>query len=164
MLVICKRLSDLRWSELMAVYAEGNEENGAEFFSHLSKNEQLLQAEQSFYDYLKRDFFARPEDRYCIWQEQGRYVAALRLHPYGDGLLLEALETRPEYRRRGYAERLIKAVQMEFQPQKLYSHIGHKNAASIAVHLKCGFVKIADTARYLDGSVNAYCGTYLYNA
>ena len=164
MLVICKRLADLRWSELMAVYSEGNEENGAAFFPHLSPNEQLLQAEQSFYDYLKRDFFTCPEECYCIWLEQGRYVAALRLHPFGDGLLLEALETRPEYRRRGYAEQLIKAVQTQLQPERLYSHIGHKNAASIAVHLKCGFRKLADTARYLDGSVDAHCGTYLYEA
>ena len=78
--------------------------------------------------------------------------------------LLEALETRPEYRRRGYAEQLIKAVLVQLQPERLYSHIGHKNVASIAVHLKCGFRKLADTARYLDGSVDAHCGTYLYNA
>jgi GNAT superfamily N-acetyltransferase len=77
-------------------------------------------------------------------------------------LLLEALETHPPHRRKGYAEQLIYAVLEKYRPEKLYSHISHRNGPSIGVHQKCGFRKISDAARYADGSVNSRCGTYLY--
>ncbi len=164
MLQIFDRLSQLRFGELMEVYSESVAENAAEFYPDLSENEQIIRAHQDFYAYLQQGFFNRKEDRYCIWTENGKYICALRLEGYQDGLLLEALETRPEYRKRGYAEKLIRAVQQLVGQQKLYSHISHKNEASLAVHRKCGFKKILDHARYADGSVNHYCGTYLYEA
>ncbi len=162
MLIIADALYKLDFTKLMAVYEEGNRENGEEFYPDLSPNEQLLRSEQDFYAYLQTDFFAQPGDLYCIWEENGSYVSALRLESYQDGLLLEALETRPECRRRGFAECLIRAVLDTLRPEKVYSHIGHRNTPSQAVHAACGFRKIADHARYVDGSVNNRCGTYLY--
>lgn len=162
MLRICDRLTQIHFGRLMQVYAEGVAENGAEFYPDLSENEQILRAEQDFYAYLQTGFFTQPGDLYCIWEENGAYVSALRLQRYQDGLLLEALETHPDQRRLGYACRLIQAVLEELRPEKLYSHISHRNAPSIAVHQKCGFRKISDQARYADGSVNSRCGTYLY--
>lgn len=162
MLIVVDALHKLDFAKLMAVYEEGNRENGEEFYPDLSPNEQILRAEQDFYAYLQTGFFTQPGDLYCIWEENGSYVSALRLESYQDGLLLEALETRPECRRQGYGERLIRAVLDVLRPEKVYSHIGHKNAPSQAVHHKCGFRKIADHARYVDGSVNHRCGTYLY--
>ena len=88
---------------------------------------------------------------YALWVENGKYVSALRLEPYEDGLLLEALETIPSQRRKRYAQQLIRAVQAQF-PQKIYSHISKKNTASLMVHQKCGFVQILDYAKYIDGS------------
>lgn len=162
MLLVCHTLSQLRFGQLMEVYRESVGENGAEFYPDLSAGEQLLRAEQDFYDYLRSGFFTQPGDLYCIWEENGCYISALRLQQFADGLLLEALETHPDHRRQGYGEKLIRAVLTQFQPEKLYSHIGHRNVASQAVHQKCGFRKIADHARYANGSVNSYCGTYLY--
>ena len=89
---------------------------------------------------------------YALWVEDGRYRSALRLEPYEDGLLLEALETAPKYRRQGYAEKLMRAVQEAF-PQKIYSHVSKRNKASLAIHEKCGFRQVLDYARYIDGSV-----------
>ena len=162
MLLICDRLSQIRFGQLMQVYAEGAAENGAECYPNLSPNEQILRAEQDFYAYLQTGFFTQPGDAYCIWEEDGKYVSALRLQQYQDGLLLEALETHPSHRRRGYAKKLILSVFEELKPNRVYSHIGHKNMASQATHTACGFRKISDSARYADGSVNSYCGTYLY--
>ena len=164
MLLIYTRLSQIRFGQLMQVYEEGAVENGAEFYPDLSPNEQILRAEQDFYAYLQSGFFIQDEDRYCIWEENGRYVCALRLEKYQDGLLLEALETHPSYRRRGYAKKLIQSVFEELKPNRVYSHIGHKNLASQATHIACGFQKVSDSARYADGSVNDRCGTYLYEA
>lgn len=162
MLLVFDSLKQLDISALMALYEEGNRENGEDLYPDLPAGQQLLRAEQDFYAYLRTGFFTQPGDRYCVWEEAGVYVSALRLQRYGDGLLLEALETHPAHRRRGWAERLIRAVQEQIGPEKIYSHIGHRNAPSIAVHQKCGFRKISDSARYADGSVNSRCGTYLY--
>lgn len=162
MLLIYDRLSQIRFGQLMQVYAEGVVENGAEFYPHLSSNEQILRAEQDFYAYLQTGFFTQSGDLYCIWEEKGIYVSSLRLQQYQDGLLLEALETRPGYRHQGFAQKLIQTVFEELKPTRVYSHIGHKNLASQATHIACGFRKISDFARYADGSVNSHSGTYLY--
>jgi hypothetical protein len=45
---------------------------------------------------------------------------------------------------------------------KIYVHISRRNAASIAVHIACGFCKILDHAVYADGSVLRSSATYLY--
>lgn len=162
MLRIFNRLSQLNWSQLMAVYAEGVAENGAELYPNLSEGQQILRAEQDFHAYLSGDFFRNEQEKYCIWEENGRYVSALRLHPFEDGVLMEALETHPDYRRRGYAASLIREVIAQLHLQKVYSHIRKRNMPSIAVHQKCGFRKISDSARYLNGEVTTRSQTYLY--
>lgn len=162
MLLIYDRLSQLRFGQLMQVYAEGTAENGAEMYPHLSPNEQIRRAEQDFYVYLQTGFFTQSGDLYCVWEENGSYISALRLQRYQDGLLLEALETHPSCRCKGYAKRLIRSVLDTLHPIRVYSHVGHKNLASQATHLACGFSKISDQARYVDGSVNSRCGTYLF--
>ncbi len=162
MLIIADALHQLRFGQLMAVYEESNTENGAEFYPKLPSGQQILQAEQDFYQYLRTGFFDRPGDRYCIWEENGSYVSALRLQHYQDGLLLEALETHPRYRKQGYAKQLIMAALDAAECDRVYVHISHRNAASIATHRSCGFRKILDYSVYADGSSNGHCATYLY--
>ncbi len=162
MLKIIKDLKALPFAELMEVYKEGNEENGQAFYPHLSQAQQLLQAEQDFYQYLKEGFFTQPEDCYCLWQADGRIVSALRLQSYRDGLLLEALETAPQFRRRGYGKALVEEVLRQISCPRIYVHISKRNRASIALHEGCGFQKIKDLAVYADGSVTHNASTYLY--
>ena len=161
MLVIAESLHKVDFGKLMAVYGESNRENGEEFYPELPAGQQLLRTEQDFYAYLRTGFFTQPGDRYCIWEENGCYVSALRLQRYQDGLLLEALETHPQHRNRGYAKKLIRAA-LETAEDKVYVHISRRNAPSIAVHTKSGFRKILDHSVYADGSVNSYHDTYLY--
>lgn len=156
MLLIIRNMRSLSFSSLMDIYAEGNAENGRDKYPNLSQNQQILLAEQDFYQYLNQVFFLTDGAFYAVWAPQGRYVAALRMEPYHDGLLLEALETRPEARHKGYASQLIlEAINWLSQQGrgKIYSHVSKKNAASISTHLKCGFQKILDHAVYADGSV-----------
>lgn len=154
MLLLAHSLRDFSFSKLMEVYIEGNLENAEEFYPDLPDGQKLMQAEQDFYQYLHEVFFCMPSAVYAVWEEQGRYLSALRLEPYRDGLLLEALETEPSSRRQGYAEQLICAVQNHFRDQKMYSHVGKKNLPSLRVHEKCGFRRISEHAVYIDGSVN----------
>lgn len=159
MLIIAENLHQLDFSQLMQVYREGNEENGADLYPQESKERQLLLAEQDFYRYLQDCFFKTADAVYCVLEEGGRYLAALRLEPYRDGMLLEALETKPEIRRNGCAVRLIGEVTAKV-PGKIYSHISRRNTASIRTHEKCGFQKILDHAVYVDGSVSTRADTY----
>lgn len=153
MLRWAKRCSELKFSQLMEVYAEGNRENGARRWPDRSENEQILRAEQDFYQYLQEVFFQAEGACYALWEQDGRYLSALRLEPYEDGLLLEALETRPDCRGRGYAAALLQAV-LEQETRKIYSHVSRNNIASLRTHEKCGFCKILDHAVYIDGSVS----------
>ena len=161
MLCLVDKLNKLNFAQLMEVYAEGNEENGEEIWPELPKEQRLLRAEQAFYQYLAEVFFREAGAVYALWQAEGVYVSALRLEPYQDGLLLEALETAPDQRRKGYAEQLLRAVQDAF-PQRIYSHVSKKNVPSLAIHKKCGFVQVLDYAKYIDGSVARNAVTLQY--
>ena len=102
-----------------------------------------------------------------MWEEDSRYISALRMEPYKDGLLLEALETHPDYRCRGYAKKLISAVLDHLLSQEskpIYSHINKRNVASLNTHTACGFQRISEQAVYIDGSVTPHCCTMRYRS
>ena len=90
MLIIARNVSDLRVFTLAEIY---------DLYS--------LDEGQDFYAFLKEDFF--PDGICCVWEENGRYVAALRLQRWNDGWLLEGLQTHRDHRRKGYAKALITA-------------------------------------------------------
>ena len=154
MLLVFENLKEISFSQLMMVYEEGNRENGEEFWPDMEEGQRILRAEQAFYQYLREIFFPTENARYYVWEEQGNYVSALRLEPYRDGMLLEALETAPNERRKGHAARLIHAVQEQLPHGKIYSHVSKRNLASLKTHAKCGFRRIAEYAVEIDGSVS----------
>jgi len=157
MLRVFHSLKELDFEKLMAVYEEGNLENGQKFWPDAAPCTQLQRAQESFEEYLREDFFRAPETFYAVWEESGCYVSALRMEPYQDGWLLEALETLPGQRRKGYAYLLIMAVLQRFPAGTcVYSHVGKRNNASKATHLRCGFQEILDYAKYIDGTVTRY--------
>lgn len=160
MLLIARKMSELDFPRLMAVYEEGNRENAEDLHPNLPEGQGILQAEQDFYQYLLHDFFETNGAYYAVWQENGIYLSALRMEPYKDGCLLEALETHPQYRRQGFAEKLIRAVMP--MGKKIYSHVEKRNKASLCVHKKCGFCIVSDQATYVDGSVNNKCYTLCF--
>lgn len=154
MLEVFDSLKNINFQMLMDVYAQSNRENWLDFFPQLSELQGVAMVEQQFYTFLQEVFFKTRGSRYCVWLEDGKYVSALRLEPYRDGLLLEALETAPEQRRKGYGHRLVQAALAQIQGKSVYSHVGKRNAASMALHKDCGFEKIQDFAVYIDGSVS----------
>lgn len=162
MLQIVSGLKELDFAGLMAVYEESNRDNGKDNYPDEPEFRQLFLAEENFYQYLREVFFATPGAVCAMWEEQGQYRSALRLEPYKDGLLLEALETAPAHRRKGYGRRLIRAVQQQFPGWKIYAHVHKRNTASLAIHENCGFQRISEQAAYIDGSVNARCCTLRY--
>lgn len=164
MLKVARKMNELSFSKLMEVYEEGNLENGQDFWPEESQWRQIALAEEAFYDYLQQVFFQTDGASYLIWEEDGRYLSALRLEPYRDGLLLEALETSPKYRKMGYGTYLVSAA-LEYAGEiKIYAHVGKKNAASLRTHQKCGFQRILEYAAYADGSVDDRCCTLVHES
>lgn len=161
MLLIAKSLRELDFRQLMDIYEEGNRENAREQYPQMPVEQGVGEAEQDFYALLKDGFFSSPDAFYGIWAVDGRYVSALRMEPYRDGWLVEAVETKPQCRRKGYAGELMKAVFAHLQTGKVYSHIHKKNLPSQKLHEGFGFLRCSDQAVYIDGSVNDRCATYL---
>lgn len=156
MLKIIRSFNAMNFRLLADVYIQSTREQGMLNYSDYPAQQQLLLAEQDLYGDLKC-FFDAEKSFYAVWELEGRYLSALRMEPYKDGLLLEGLETAPEERGKGYAKLLVSAVLSEVFSQEnavIYSHIDKKNTASMAVHLACGFEKIRDCAVYVDGSVS----------
>ena len=167
MLYVAKQLCQLSFEQLMEVYREGNLENGRILAPFDSQARQLQLAEQDFHSYLAETFFPVRGAMYAVWEVEGKYVSALRLEPYRDGLLLEALATAPQERRKGYASALIRAVEEKLctkAPLRLYAHVAKKNTPSLKTHASCGFLKISDSALYIDGSADSRCVTLLFEA
>lgn len=158
MLRIIRSVGELNFYGLMQIYEESNQAHAREDYPGCDDG--LLQVQMDVYAYLRDVFFRISGAKCCVWEENGRAVCALRLEPYQDGLLLTALETHPEFRRKGFAKKLITAV-LETVNEPVYSHISRGNFASIAVHGQCGFVKRKDTAVLLDGTVTAKMDTYV---
>lgn len=86
------------------------------------------------------------------WVVGGEAVAAMRVEPYRDGYLISCLETAPQYRRKGYASALIRAV-ISDTPGSYYTHVDKKNKPSLRLHKNLGFQIHLDHAIYIDGSV-----------
>ena len=165
MLAIIKTLRQLPFGELMAVYEEGNRENGVQRYPKLPANLQLLETEQDFYAYLEC-FFRQEDSFYVLWRQNGVLVSALRIEPYQDGWLLAALETKPDCRDRGYAKALVRetlSYMEETNRLPVYSHISKGNISSEKVHLSCDFREILHYAVYADGTKNDFCNTYIYD-
>ena len=156
MLLIIKSMHQLKFSELMSVYMESNFLNGKERYSDLSQEAQIYEAEQDFYQYLSDVFFRQDRSFYAVWEEDGRYVSALRVEPYQNGMLICGLETLLEVRRQGYASKLILAVLRYLATIgniQVFSHVSKRNLSSLRTHLKCGFEVLKNYAVYTDGSV-----------
>lgn len=164
MLQIITSPAKLDFGQIMQVYQQSIQISGKENYPHMDENPQILEAEQDFYLYLKT--FLRERENVCaVWLLEGKYVSALRVEPYRDGVLIAGLETAPAFRGKGCAKELLSATLgylKEKQCNKIYSHIHKDNVPSIRTHLACGFVRVADHCVYIDGSADSKSYTYIY--
>ncbi len=135
--------SSLNCRKLMDLYAEGNRENAEEMYPGLPISEGVACVERDFLDFLQNDFYRKPENTYWVAEENGVWISALRLNKISDGFwYLEALETHPAYRRKGYAKTLLSGVLDRLKangPFVVRDCVYKGNEASIRTHLACGF-------------------------
>ena len=165
MLLIAKHISQINMTQLAYVYKESNRRQANEFRDDRPEGLRLLDAEMDLYEYLCE--FLRDRNSFCaIWLENDRYVAAVRIEPFLDGMLLSGLETASAERGKGIAGRLLHEVVIFLAGhgyKKVYSHIARHNYSSVSVHVRNGFVKSLDYARCVDGSILRSMDTYCLN-
>ena len=169
MLLRFTNFTDLDQRKLMDLYAESNFENTDYFFPDLAdKAEAVRKVEAGFLDFLEQKFFQNPGSTYWVLEEDGVWISALRTSPIQSRLFyIEALETGPKYRNKGYGARLLRAVVdalKEEGPFRLCDCVSKKNAASLRTHEKCGFQIVSEAGYdYLSGETDdrdyslAYC-------
>lgn len=149
MLLKITQYGNLDGRKLMDIYAESNLENTDYFFpDEANKATAVKKVEAGFLDFLENDFFKQDEASYWVFAEDGVWISALRICRIQAGLYyLEALETRPDRRKQGYAVRLVTDVLNELKKNgsfRLCSCVDKKNTASLKTHLKSGFKIVSD--------------------
>ena len=140
---------DIDKRALMDIYAEGNAENAADLYPNEDIETGIALAEKDFLEFLEKKFFTWNNSVYWVLEEDGRCVSALRTTETEPGIFyIEALETRPDMRRRGCAVRLINELIAYLKPMgafTLRSCVNKHNAASLRTHEVCGFRVISET-------------------
>lgn len=144
MLLKITEYRELDERKLMDVYAESNFENTEYFYpDEPDKRAAVQKVEAGFLDFLKNEFFRQPEAAYWVFEENGVWISALRTCRIREGLYyLEALETRPDQRKKGYGSLLLPGVVEAFKKEgsfRLCDCVGKKNTASLKTHKKSGF-------------------------
>ncbi len=160
MLLKFNSFADLNTDQLMKIYIESNIENAPYFFPDEQDIHKAIQLyEEGFIEYLKDDFYSQVGRAYWVWAEGDQWVSALRTTFIHDDLYyIEALETKPEYRNQGYAEKLLLMVIEAFKAQgpfELCDCVSKRNIASLKTHLKVGFSIVSDAGfDYLQNECN----------
>ncbi|MBP5169079.1 MAG: GNAT family N-acetyltransferase [Oscillospiraceae bacterium] len=149
MLLRITNYSYLDAGKLMAIYAESNLENTDYFYpDETDKDAALKKVEAGFMDFLQNDFFKQDESAYWILEDEGVWLCAARTCRIKNGLYyLEALETRPDLRGKGYASQLLSSLLNVLKEEGsfiLCDCVSKKNIASLRTHEKCGFQIVSD--------------------
>ena len=141
--------TDITPGKLMYIYVESNMENTDYFYPDIADKKLALQkVETDFLNYIETEFLSCPQNTYWVLEEGCVWISALRLYEVKSGLYyIEALETRPDYRRQGYAFKLLCGIIEELKKQgafRLCDCVSKKNTASLKIHEKCGFEAVSD--------------------
>lgn len=159
-LIEIREYQDVDPRRLMGLYSESSYENTDYFYpEETDKEAAVRKVEAGFLDFLKNDFFQNTDARYWVLEKSGVWVSAARTCRIREGLYyLEALETRPDCRGKGYGARLLSGVVNSLKkdgPFRLCSCVGKRNIASLRTHEKSGFQIVSEEGcDYLHGETD----------
>ena len=150
MLLKISEYAGLDERKLMDVYSESNFENTEYFYPDETNKEVAVgKVESGFMHFLQDDFYRLAKAAYWVFAEDGVWISALRTCEIRPGLYyLEALETRPDRRQKGYGSSLLSGVLEEMKangPFRLCDCVDKRNTASLKTHEKCGFRIVSET-------------------
>ena len=139
------KLDDLNFPKLMEIYRESNSENAAEMFPDIKDPEEGRKlVEERFKNYLQV-FFQTPGNRYYVLSLNDEWLSAIRLFPVPEknrSFYAEALETRPDSRRKGYGAELFQELFEELKKEgsfEITDSVSKRNEPSLRLHQACGF-------------------------
>lgn len=115
-----------------------------ESMDQLARHFESPQAMEQAYEEFLKEFVTHHRQMVLVEEVDGVWVSALRCVESAPGVwFLEALETAPQARGKGWAKQLICHTQELLTGQgagELFSLVSPRNAPSIATHVACGFV------------------------
>ena len=147
MLLVLQSPEELDVPAILAIYRESALENCQGMFPAETFDASLEQYEAGYTAFMREEFFAQPERFWMVETADGLWSSALRLLPLEEPntWMIEALETHPDHRRKGYAARLltdtIRFMEETHGEIVLLSGVGKRNTASLQTHLRSGFVR-----------------------
>lgn len=168
MLIEIKDFSNIDSRKLMDIYSESNFENVDYFFpDEVNKIEGVKKVEEGFLNFLKNDFFKNELSTYWVLEENGLWVSAARtcfIKP--DIIYLEALETMPSERNKGYGVKLLSLVIESIKNKgsfRICDCVSKKNIPSLKTHEKCGFKIVSEEGiDYLNNEKDDHCFSLEY--
>lgn len=149
MIEIVKQFEKLNFNKLMQVYEESNTLNAKAYVKedNISFEDALLKSKESFYSFLKNNFFVKNNGMFFILKdENGEYKAALRIEEYEENkFFLQGLETKLDCRNCGFSTTLLKETISYLEEKRgnieIRCSILEDNVSSIKSHLKVAFRK-----------------------
>lgn len=143
MLLIFNQMTDPEMYRMVhEIYIEASMETAADKHSELTDLAEAVKEEEQYFIEFLKNFLSKEQNTYYVLNVDGQWVSALRLTKIEDFYYMEALETAPEHRRKGYASELIREVISSLSAEgriKIRSNVNKKNKASLDTHQKCGF-------------------------
>lgn len=124
------------------VYIEGSRELAKEKHPELEDLSETICEEEHYYVEFLKEFLEKEKNKYYVYEVDGAWVSALRLTRLDGFYYMETLETAPEYRKKGYAAKMIEEVITllgQRGPVIIRSNVDKSNRASLVTHEKCGF-------------------------
>ena len=169
MLLVLQSPEELDVPKLLAIYRESVLENCQRMFPAETFDKSLEQYETGYAAFMREEFFAQPGHFWMVETADELWASALRLLPLEEAStwMIEALETHPDHRRKGYGAQLL-ADTIRFMEEThgsitLLSGVGKRNTASLQTHLRCGFVREKETWTE-DGETNDCQCTMAYRS
>lgn len=160
-LLVLNRFEEVDERQFLNIFKESSVENAGKWYPELEEAEALQQYENGFIGYMRTDFW-REGGKLFILSDGNDYVCSLRLFEKApQEYYLEALETNPSFRLKGYAKELLFQLQQYLKKRHndyvITAHVAKTNAASLNTHRAAGFIVTAD---YVVEDGERYDGDY----
>lgn len=168
MLLVFHDAAGLDLGEFTAVYRGSALENCERMYPNEPEAPAALaRYEREHRAYMEGPFFREEGGVLFVEAEEGRYLSAVKLYPWKEPgrWHVEALETRPEERGKGYGARVLSGAVRTMEKAgavEILSDVAKTNEASIRTHLRCGFRREAERWTEADGAVTDKRCTMVY--
>lgn len=102
-----------------------------------------IDKEKEYYAKYLEQYFEGDNNFYYVLEHNDKWISAARVSKTKDYYYLEALETNPDCRRKGYGIYLLQEIIKNLEKNEeiiLKCNVGKYNRASIELHKKCGYI------------------------